>query len=256
MLFLLAQLKAFFKPQDVVTDNLVHRLHYRITVLIFFAFSLLVSSKQFFGDPIECIPKDKIPKDLLNTFCWVHTTFSISEYWNGTIGTDVPYPGVGKSLPGNLILIILIKIIIFFFSFVKFLGNNKVYHTYYQWVCFVLFLQGICFYIPRYLWKGYERNLIKNLTMGLGDGITLDSKEREKHINILTDYLHVNMKYHNRLFAVYFITETLNFLNTIVQMYLIDSFLGGEFTSYGWKVIGFSEWGGAVRLDPMVKVSL
>ena len=28
--------------------------------------------------------------------------------------------------------------------------EEKKYHKYYQWVCFTLFFQALCFYIPRY----------------------------------------------------------------------------------------------------------
>jgi hypothetical protein len=34
----------------------------------------------------------------------------------------------------------------------------QVYHAYYQWVPFVLFLQGVMFYLPHYLWKVFEVN--------------------------------------------------------------------------------------------------
>jgi hypothetical protein len=46
-------------------------------------------------------------------------------------------------------------------------GTEVKYHKYYQWVCFVLFLQAACFYIPRYLWKASEGGKIKLLVQGL-----------------------------------------------------------------------------------------
>ena len=42
-----------------------------------FAFSLIVSAKQYVGNPIDCIHSKDIPEDVLNTFCWIHSTYTI-----------------------------------------------------------------------------------------------------------------------------------------------------------------------------------
>lgn len=34
--------------------------------------------------------------------------------------------------------------------------DEIVFHSYYQWVPFVLFLQAILFYLPHYFWKSVE----------------------------------------------------------------------------------------------------
>jgi hypothetical protein len=50
------------------------------------------------------------------------------------------------------------------------------YHKYYQWVCFVLFLQAALFYIPRYLWKSSEGGKIRMLVQELQVGWITDIK--------------------------------------------------------------------------------
>ena len=40
-------------------------------------------------------------------------------------------------------------------------------HAYYQWVPFVLFLQGVMFYVPHYLWKIFEDRKVDKITNGL-----------------------------------------------------------------------------------------
>lgn len=92
---------------------------------------------------------------------------------------------------------------------------------------------------------------MKNLVLGLNRPI-LNEDDRVASIRLVSDYLMRNMNLHNTLFLTYTITEVLNMFNVILQMMLMDKFLGGEFSSYGWEVLNFSEWDWSVRYDPMV----
>lgn len=127
-------LRSIAKLDSVCIDNNVFRLHYKVTVIFLFASSLLVSSSQYFGDPIDCIQNDDIPENVIDTYCWIHATFVLPSAFDKKIGVDVPHSGVDHTKP----------------------GEQRVYQKYYQWVCFVLFLQAILFYTPRYLWKLWE----------------------------------------------------------------------------------------------------
>ena len=122
-------------------DNFVFRLHYRVSVAFLLVCMALVSTTQYFGDPIKCIA-DGVPGGALDLFCWIHSTFSISsrlgtakeKYGVGNydqIGLNQPHPGVAPLEPGE--------------------EGDIVYHKYYQWVVFFLFFQATLFYIPRYL---------------------------------------------------------------------------------------------------------
>ena len=103
---------------------------------------------------------------VLNTFCWIHSTYTIpSAFWK-RIGIDVAHPGIDKTID----------------------PEERRYVKYYQWVCFCLFfqvglvwlffirltkltLQAILFYIPRWLWKNWEAGKIQALKMDLDQGI-------------------------------------------------------------------------------------
>ncbi|XP_064457638.1 innexin inx2-like [Ornithodoros turicata] len=228
---LFGNLKGFFKTDFTVIDNNVFRLHYKATVCILIAFSILVTGRQYIGDPIDCISKDSVPSDLLDTFCWIHTTFSLTDAWHKQVGVQIPYPGVDKYIP----------------------GEQRVYHAYYQWVCFVLFLQAVLFYVPRYFWKAIEGGRTKNLILGLNNPI-MSEGDKEKSRNLLVEYLTVNLNNHNLFFYGYVLAEILNFINVVGQMFLMDLFLGGEFSAYGARVLQFTEWDWSVRFDPMIKV--
>ncbi len=102
-------------------DSTIFRLHYTFTVMCLLAFSLIVTTRQYVGNPIDCVHTKDIPEDVLNTYCWIHSTYTIpSAFWK-RIGFDVAHPGVDKTID----------------------PEERRYHKYYQWVCFCLFFQVI-----------------------------------------------------------------------------------------------------------------
>ena len=91
----------------------------------------------------------------MNTYCWIHGTFTIPSQIAGKIGTQVPHPGVAPmhNLKSNLdpndpYLIRVTE------------DGDEIRHAWYKWVCFVLFLQALMCYFPHYLWKSCEGNPI------------------------------------------------------------------------------------------------
>lgn len=61
-------------------------------------------------------------------------------------------------------------------------------HAYYQWVPFMLFLQGVMFYIPHYLWKTFEDKKMDKITSGLR-GKTFNTDGRREGCEHLITYL-------------------------------------------------------------------
>lgn len=70
------------------------------------------------GEPISCIHDGAVPTHVINTFCWVMYTFSIPRQQYKHIGTEVANYGLGNEY-----------------------NNEKRFHSYYQWVPFMLFFQ-------------------------------------------------------------------------------------------------------------------
>lgn len=120
MLDIFRGLKSLVKISHVNTDSPVFRLHYSITVMILMSFSLIVTTKQYVGNPIDCVHTKDIPEEVLNTYCWIHSTFALKSLFLKKVGIEVPYPGVGNSEGKSI--------------------DKKIY-KYYQWVCFCLFFQ-------------------------------------------------------------------------------------------------------------------
>lgn len=120
MLDIFRGLKNLIKVSHISIDSPVFRLHYSLTVMMLMSFSLIVTTRQYVGNPIDCVHTKDIPEDVLNTYCWIHSTYALKSLFKKKIGSEVPYPGIGNS-EGKTV-------------------DRKEY-KYYQWVCFCLFFQ-------------------------------------------------------------------------------------------------------------------
>ena len=98
-------------------------------------------------------------------------------------------------------------------------------------------LQGVLFYVPHYLWKIFEDRKLAKITNGLR-GRTLRIEDRADKCTELVRYISETFHTHNTYAVKYFLCDILNFVNVIGQMYLINTFLGGVFMTYG-KLNGF-----------------
>ena len=66
----------YLRFDAVNIDNNVFKLHYKTTCMVFMCSSALVLMGDYIGDPIDCMV-DGIPGDIMDTYCWIHTTFSV-----------------------------------------------------------------------------------------------------------------------------------------------------------------------------------
>uniref|UniRef100_A0A2A4K4P2 Innexin n=1 Tax=Heliothis virescens TaxID=7102 RepID=A0A2A4K4P2_HELVI len=223
MIDLFMPFRAFLKFENVCTDNNVFRMHYKVTVIMLLVFTLLVTSKQFFGEPIHCMNDNEkdTDKDAVNSYCWIYGTYSLKSRFVGVEGRDMAYPGVGPSKGDN---------------------DEQIKHTYYQWVCFVLLGQSVMFYTPRYLWKIWEGGRLKALAADLSSPVTKDCSEfrRGELVSYLSYQRDTNLHTHNMYALRYAFCEILNLLNVVGQIFLLDIFLGGAFRNYGAAVAAFS----------------
>lgn len=218
------------KKHNSQVDNAVFHLHYRVTFVVFLISSILVTAKEYVGTPIQCISKT-IPTNVLNTFCFIMSTFSVPRYWDAPLGDGVAYPGVGVHEPDDEIK----------------------FHAYYQWVPFVLFLQAVMFYMPRYLWKSMEGGLFTTILAGL-DKITMDENTRLKKHKILSNYMMNHLHMHMNWAIRFFLCEALCLVIVVGNIYFTDFFLDGTFMTYGTEVINFPDMDPQHRVDPMTRI--
>jgi len=226
--------KVRFLPDKAITDNAVFRLHYRFTSAFFFASCVLITAFDLIGNPIDCLTDDAITRpEVVNTYCWITHTFTLPSYNTGKNGQHRAYPGVGPDT-----------------------GEERRVHSYYQWVPFLLFFQGMLFYLPHWMWKNWENGKVRNMTDGYR-GFTLlgcSGDERKKRSAGLAQYLYETVNTNQRFLGAYIFCEVLNFVNVLGNIFFIDRFLNGAFLTYGTRVIEFSNMDQEERSDPMIEV--
>lgn len=225
--------KVRFLIDKAVIDNMVFRLHYRITSAILFVRCILCTTNSLIGDPISCIADSSLPGHVINTYCWITSTFTLPHQQGKPVGTHVAHPGVGTYVEGE---------------------NETRYHSYYQWVPFMLFFQGLLFYVPHWIWKNWEEGKVRMISDGMRGSMICTKDDRRDRQSRLVQYMLDTLHLHNTYAAGYFMCEALNFINVVGNIFFVDVFLGGAFLKYGTDVVRYSGLNQENRTDPMIAV--
>ncbi|CAG9860730.1 unnamed protein product [Phyllotreta striolata] len=197
-------LMAFMKIGNIHTDNNVFKLHYKVTVILIATFSVLLTSKQYFGEPIDCDVQQR--KEIIDTYCWINGTFIFED-------NILDYRAPGLTTRNDK-------------------SGSAHFQNYYQWVCIVFALQAICFYIPRYIWKACEGGRLKQLVGEFGGPITSEKWNNTSKEKLVRNILYDSYA-HNVYTFRYCFCEFLNLVNVIINILFMDWFLDGEFSTYG-----------------------
>ena len=68
--------KARYRGRKAEIESPFFKLHYRTTATLLFISCILVTTNDLIGSTISCI-NDSVPGNVLNTYCWIMSTFSI-----------------------------------------------------------------------------------------------------------------------------------------------------------------------------------
>merc|ERR1719410_213840 len=191
-----------------------------------------ISGKESY---IDCMHGGSISDEVINSYCWIKGTFIVPAHYkdfNTEVGWDVSQTGVGPYKPGY---------------------NEIEVKAYYQWVPFVLFLQGLMFYLPHIIFKTVEEGKVKKLLGGLAR-FNLNRENREEGIKTLASYLVETLGVHDGWSVRTFLAHCLYLVNVIGQIFFTDCFLGYEFSKYGIHAASFVEMEEEGRTDPMSRV--
>ncbi|XP_042208329.1 innexin inx1-like [Homarus americanus] len=213
-------LKAYLAAGECVNESSIFRLHYQFTVVLLIGASILLTAAEFFGLPINCIT-NLDQKNVINTYCWIHSTFTIQDYYLRERGSQVAEPGVGSPQ-----------------GYDEEIEAKWRFHNYYQWVVFFLFFQAFLCYIPKFIWNTCEGGLMATIAKGLNPGLHREEEVTSRK-KVIIDYIVKHIRMHNGYVFKYWFCELLSFVNIIGQLFLVDKFLGGEFLTYGPRVSSF-----------------
>lgn len=251
----LEPLKNYTKFSKLWIDNFVFRLHCKLSVLILFGSCIIVTMGQVFGDPIDCIVDNEIPDGVMDTYCWIHSTFTIPKLIPqdpNQLHPVYPHPGVGPVPQQSY-------------------EEEVVTHKFYQWVAFTLLFQGLCFLLPYQLWKYLEHGKLASIITinDLKHSVTdarmpwfpkeynyLDTKKTNVAVAKMKDYFLVKTSFHKKsnYFLSFIICEVLNFLNVILQIVFLDVFFQGVFSTFGADVLSMSQNDPEERDDPLNRI--
>ena len=82
----------------------------------------------------------------------------------------------------------------------------------------------------------------------------VDKDQKEDRKKVLVDYFLEDRHNHEFYAYTFFACEFLNFVNVLLQLFFMDFFLGGEFTTYGSDVISMTNLEQEQRSDPLSRV--
>lgn len=94
-MFFLSTVKDWFKTRYRTIDGKVLQLHYLFTAAVLILFSAILVTRQYVGNPIDCNHSRDIDEDVLNTYCWLHSTYTMRNAF--AKGVPRIYPGVSYS---------------------------------------------------------------------------------------------------------------------------------------------------------------
>ncbi|XP_033729117.1 innexin unc-9-like [Pecten maximus] len=216
---------------DISDDTYVQQANRKLCVAFLITLSALVSARQYVGDPITCFCPAQFEKfhvAYTNSYCWIRNNYAVPF--------DEILPVSDISREGREI-------------------------SYYQWVPLILVFLAAMFYSPRLFWKGTSGhsgiNTKKILRMS-NEATYMSPTKRAEHINVIMSYIdkwidirdgkssvphrirRVKDKFHiscinsgNYLSFIYIVTCLFYLLNTIGQVFMIDSILGNDFLNLG-----------------------
>lgn len=220
-------------------DDWVDKLSHIYSVLTLVIFATVLTTSQFVGDPIHCWCPAEFTgayETYTKSYCWIKNTYFIPISDMIPIDTNVR-------------------------------SNAEI--TYYQWVPIILLFEAFLFKFPNIIWKMLNTHTGLNMSrmVALGEKALMSNKdERQTTIKDMAIFMNKWLSSHHYtdhsfvtrtkskvsrflcivcskndgryLTALYFNVKLLYVANAIGQFYLLGSFLGMDFNTVGYQVLG------------------
>lgn len=216
----------------ITDDTAIHQLNRLYCVLVLIILTILVSAKQYVGEPISCWCPAEFQKTWVaytNTYCWIKNTYYVPF--------DTTIPEKYEEREDNEVL-------------------------YYQWVPLIFAFQALFFFLPRMVWKhfcGFSGLNIKNVLNMANDATYMSPKNRKEQMEYMASYMDkwieirdCDTSRHRRVAAIKdklrgrglhngnFLAFLFTFVgilyatNSLAQIFVVDSFMGNDFRRLGY----------------------
>ncbi len=209
-------------------DSFCDRLNCRYTVYILILFAILVTTKHYVGETISCWCPDHFTDsqvDYTNQICWVQNTYYLP-----------------------------------FEDYIPKEGEHRDKIGYYQWVGLILSCMSVLFYLPRAIWKLFNKKsgiAVSTITdAAIECQRKADPDARDKTLRYMVKHMGRFLKevsrkqllstkwqsiwwriYGNYLAWFYLVIKCLYIGNVVGQIFLLNHFLGTDYHLYGFEVL-------------------
>lgn len=213
MILLARTLKDLLNSSTIDTTNWVWRLHSRVTVIMLAGFTILVTARAYFGEPIECITNGNAApaKASLNSFCWTLGTYISRDPKFVFSSWDViELSGKMGAIP----------------------PGERFYQKYYQWVPFMLAIQVLLFSLPKMLWRLWERERMFTLCCDLTSILEPPNWDDNRRHKTFLFLMEEPRRSHRNYVLIFALCETMNLLVVIFNVITTSWIFGGFWESY------------------------
>lgn len=222
---MLPELGTYLKKLKAAHDeDAVDRLNYLYTIFLLLSFSILLSAKQYVGEPLQCWVPHQFKEGwekYVERHCFIENTYFTR------LEDKIPESSAEKK-------------------------DREL--AYYQWLPIMLALQAALCYAPRMIWRLLNKSSGLNLTdyipmsmMTTKKGKQKELREGENLYEPLVEHLKKNLevsrqnksiKFGKFVTILYLVIKGLWLVNIILQFVVLDVFLGPEYTLWGIGIIG------------------
>ncbi|EDV46668.1 innexin inx5 [Drosophila erecta] len=275
-------LSKYLQFKSIRIYDAVFTIHSKCTVVILLTCSLLLSARQYFGDPIQCISEEK-NIEYIQSYCWTMGTYilKLDDFSEQQLALVHPPQEAATSSSYSLAVSsdiatssstapqssARVRIRSHSRSSLRRIGEyneayaramliaegvgpevrgqtEREYLRYYQWVIILLLFQSFIFYFPSCLWKVWEGQRLKQLCSEVGEAL-LSEETYNTRLRLLVKYFTTDYEdMHFCYMAKYVFCEVLNFLISVVNIMVLEVFLNGFWSKYlhALATIPFYDW--------------
>jgi len=216
----LGQLKNYvkLKPSRADVSNIIFKTH-RFTAALLAMCSILTTSKQFFGESINCmLGGGSIPIQVFQSYCFMSGTYTLpmvsSNVSSVYSGVSTGYMNAGGAEDGT------------------------VHHNYYQWVPLLLAFQACLSYFPWQMWKGVEGGKVGKLLSNVSQDPLTEITLSEQIIS-LSEFLISHRGWFDSCARKLRVWQIMCLILSVGQMYAMDLVLGYEYWSLGQHLFSY-----------------